>query len=80
MVICSKGSCILRIWRDIGTTNAQLKLCSVTTYNAMTEVTKATSTCDCTCSIAPSVPGAHKDITFTGGDGQRKAHVNSRHF
>jgi hypothetical protein len=52
----------------------------VTTYIAMKEVTKANSTSDCTRSIAPSVPGARKDITFTAGVGQREAHVSSRHF
>lgn len=41
----------------------------VTIYNAVKGVKKANSTCDCTCSIVPSVPGARKDSAFTGGVG-----------
>jgi hypothetical protein len=52
----------------------------VTNYNIVKEVTKANSTCDCTCSIALSVPGARKDISFRAGDGQREDHVSSKHF
>jgi hypothetical protein len=52
----------------------------VTTYSATKEVTKANSTCDCGSSIAPSVPGTRKDVTFAAGVGQREAHVSSRHF
>jgi len=52
----------------------------VTTYNAVKLVTKATSTCDRTRSIAPSVPRARKDIMFTAGVGQRETHVSSKPF
>jgi hypothetical protein len=52
----------------------------VTTYNVMKLVTKSTSTCDRTRSIAPSVPGVRKDIMFTAGVGQREGHVSSRHI